>query len=470
MVYTAPDRDRAVFLTVADIATLRQSIAAFRTRPTVAGPPLDASTFDQLDASLGRSEGAAEGQRSIALTPAEQQQLELLMDQAAIHAALPLRIRRTCTACGSERIVNPALPKQRSGGSDKVGSIVSSVQLLSEGHPFLAGLNFLAGASGGADAPPVCERCEGVDFRDTPVTFCPACHEPRAEALLLTCPDCSHTFAPPADSSGPRDTADGIWTSVRSATDAFTLSRNAALLRAQSTNFENGFYPDQLTMLVESLGPDDDLICVCRCGLPTELRYVALLLTSDQLVWSRQTMLSSPTGGKLAWRDIAEIRELAGGPSPGGIEIVGLDGQVLRFANFKGSGLTFGNHQAVFTADGIREHARLLHARHRPVPAPNPVPLPPAPTWAPLVMATPPAPRPAPAPSPPPAPPVVSEPPTRPLATPAPFPPPPVPPAVPPPASTYSAPAVPQGWYADPWRAARLRWWDGTRWTWHIAA
>jgi hypothetical protein len=28
---------------------------------------------------------------------------------------------------------------------------------------------------------------------------------------------------------------------------------------------------------------------------------------------------------------------------------------------------------------------------------------------------------------------------------------------------------APAAWYADPWRQARWRWWDGTRWTGHVA-
>ncbi|HEV2061364.1 MAG TPA: PrsW family glutamic-type intramembrane protease, partial [Solirubrobacteraceae bacterium] len=32
-----------------------------------------------------------------------------------------------------------------------------------------------------------------------------------------------------------------------------------------------------------------------------------------------------------------------------------------------------------------------------------------------------------------------------------------------------SAPAAPAAWYADPYRQARLRWWDGWRWTEHVA-
>jgi Protein of unknown function (DUF2510) len=30
--------------------------------------------------------------------------------------------------------------------------------------------------------------------------------------------------------------------------------------------------------------------------------------------------------------------------------------------------------------------------------------------------------------------------------------------------------ATPPGWYDDPWRQARLRYWDGTAWTGHTAA
>jgi protease PrsW len=39
-----------------------------------------------------------------------------------------------------------------------------------------------------------------------------------------------------------------------------------------------------------------------------------------------------------------------------------------------------------------------------------------------------------------------------------------------PPAGRPSAPEVPAAWYPDPYRQARLRWWDGWRWTEHTAA
>jgi hypothetical protein len=38
------------------------------------------------------------------------------------------------------------------------------------------------------------------------------------------------------------------------------------------------------------------------------------------------------------------------------------------------------------------------------------------------------------------------------------------------PSASVPAPAAtPPGWYDDPWRQARLRFWDGTAWTGHTA-
>ena len=31
--------------------------------------------------------------------------------------------------------------------------------------------------------------------------------------------------------------------------------------------------------------------------------------------------------------------------------------------------------------------------------------------------------------------------------------------------SARSRPGTPAGWYADPWKTAKLRYWDGTKWT-----
>lgn len=35
--------------------------------------------------------------------------------------------------------------------------------------------------------------------------------------------------------------------------------------------------------------------------------------------------------------------------------------------------------------------------------------------------------------------------------------------------AVVSYPPQPPGWYADPWGAAALRWWDGTGWGWQTA-
>lgn len=37
-------------------------------------------------------------------------------------------------------------------------------------------------------------------------------------------------------------------------------------------------------------------------------------------------------------------------------------------------------------------------------------------------------------------------------------------------AQAAAAQPPPAGWYADPYGAAALRWWDGTRWTEHLQA
>lgn len=41
----------------------------------------------------------------------------------------------------------------------------------------------------------ICPRCRGLESVDSPVTFCPQCKAQRAEAVLLSCPDCNHDFS-----------------------------------------------------------------------------------------------------------------------------------------------------------------------------------------------------------------------------------------------------------------------------------
>ncbi len=395
-------KDRAVFLTSADLTTLRDTLEVILKRPTVAGGPLDLTGLERFARAV---ELAEEDRAPIVLSGPEETGLEILKEQAAIRSNLPMRIRRTCRECGYEQITNPnrqvrAAPSSTGPDTD---AVATSLSLLTDGHPFLATLNLFSGSSTDSDPgpgqQPACGRCDGESFRSDTVTICPGCRAFRDESVLLTCPECEFDFS-------SRRVNEEFWVSPEKARTDGALARNVALLQEKSSLFENNLRPTQLQALLAALRPDEELLGMCRCGLPNQVgRYVALLFTTKQLVWTRQSPMSNLTSGTVLWPDVLAVYPFAA-PSDKGIQIDSKTSQPLVFTNFRGIGLTLGAEPVNFTLDGIHALVTKLWQPHRPAMAPQP-PVP------------------------------------GPVAPPGPGP----------------------AWYPDPWRAARLRWWNGTQWT-----
>lgn len=408
VVLLSADQGRAVFLTGADLTMLEETLDVILNRPTVAGEPPDLDGLERLARAV---ELAREDNAPTVLSAIEESGLELIKNQAAIRANLPMRIRRTCRECGHEQIVNPARqartapqPQPQAGGSNAgVDTVATSMSLLSEGHPFLATLNlFSGGSAAGTSEPqqPVCGRCDGEDFGSDVVTICPGCRAFRDESILLACPECAFDFL-------SRRADDEFWVPPSQAAADAALAANVALLKETAAGFENNLWSGQLQALVATLRPDEQLFGMCRCGLPNQVgRYVALLLTSRQLAWARESPMSNATSGTVLWPDVLAIHPFpgTGAPNERGIHLEIRNSPPLVFNNFRGRGIRFGAEQTVFTADSVHAMVHQLWQPHQPA-----------------VVAT-------------------------------------------------AAPAAPQpagspGWYPDPWRMARTRWWNGDQWT-----
>lgn len=419
VVLLSTTQERAVFLTGTDLTTLQETLAAIVDRPTVAGGPLDLAGLERLARAVDLAE---EDSAPTGLSAAEEAGLELLKNQAAIRSGLPLRIRRTCKECGHEHLVNPARQAQpapaATGPNSGLDTFATSVNLLSEGHPFLATLALFSGsgtdgAAAAGSAGPVCGRCDGDKFGSHVVTICPGCRAIRDESVLLTCPECEFDFL-------SRRTDDEFWVPPEKAIADAALARNVALLKEKAAGFENNLWPEQLQALLAALRPDERLFGMCRCGLPNQVgRYVALLLTSQQLVWTRQSPVASATGGNVPWSDVLAVH-----PYPGdgaaynrGVQLETRTGPPLVLTNFRGIGVAFTSEPISFTVDAMHTIMNELWLPHRP-PVQAPAAVPPGPSAP--ASAAPQAIR---------------------VLTPGP------------------------GWHPDPWQMARLRWWDGTQWT-----
>jgi len=424
--------DRALFLRVEEVAAYRELATLVLRRPTVAGPALDVDALEHLAESLT-------GGEDIRLSEAEADCLDLLRNQAVIWAALPMRIRPTCVACGlaSEKLVNPARPTKAASKSGEVAeTIIESVGMVAT-NPVLAVIRFVGGmgqirADVQADLP-VCVRCDGIEFDSPAVTFCPHCRAMREESVLITCPDCRHDFPLRRDSRA-------LWTEVGPAVAAGRLAYAAERLTIAGAQLENALYSGQKEYLVAALTAEDELLGLVRCGRPADtMRGVALLLTTGGLVWAHELMTSKTVGGAVRWSQVTAVL-LSGPVGQQTLALLVREEPPLVFNRFKGTGVNLGERGCDFTAPGL----------HRLVCELTGLP------WEPPVLPISPAPPPAPLPPPPPPPP----------------PPLPPPPSPPPPPVARPVPPIPAqrppGWYPDPWRQARARWWDGRRWTDHL--
>jgi len=477
-----------VFLTGGDLEILRSMLDVLQARPTVAGPPLDVESVRRLARAVDFDGDAPSS--PIVLSEGEQRCLELMRDQAVIRDKLPTRVRQTCKACGDERIINPArlaraADEAKANASGK--ALLASAQLLGEGHPVLATLNLLTGlGSGGGpeEKPPICPRCEGDEYDHTPITFCPGCRAVRDESVLLRCPECEFEFL-------ARRGDEPLWISTPDAVAQYDRARNQAALRRRAKDFENGLWPNQLQALVDAVDAGDRPLVMCRCGRPGEVgRYLALLLTTDHMVWAWESPLSGAKSGKLHWRDVRTIVEL-GTPANAqhrGFRLECTEGDPMAMVNFRGVGVGFDDPPAGSSVEDLLTLMASLHRQHGGsglvVPATPVLSVSPALTVSPAPPVSPaPAPTAPPPAAPPPAlpaaevPAVVASgpPPPAPARGVASVPPPPTPAPVPAPRPTPAPPSGPAddlpapGWYADPWRAARLRWWNGTQWTGHTS-
>ena len=453
------DSERAAFVAFAEIDAYDSLAQAFGRVPTVAGPPLDLATLEDLRNVLVVARGMVpQPPGGHPLTPEQASYLDLLSIQSALRARLPLRLHRTCTACGTKKIINPARPKATT--AEKAGDVANAIVGLANlaQDPLGGFLDIMGGMGSKQSAGAVlCEHCEGFEFELPAITFCPSCKALRTESVLVTCPDCRTDFAV-ADAQ-PR------WVPLADAQDAARLTDLRRRVGAACGRLTNGVYPEQQRALLATLVPADEPRCLFRSSRPGDsTRSTVLMATSRQLVFVRETMAGKAISDRINWTDVIAVRHYAV-PKTGRDTTIQLDtvaGTPLLFSRI-------GEPSQNLAADGIldsstvaRELATLAGVTLQGAELP-PVPMQPqaaqvsaAPAvvggWAPV----PPTPSMPQAPS---VPHMSSLPPT-----------PPAPGAGLAAVSVAAPPSEQPGWYPDPWRQARIRWWDGTTWTGHVSA
>ncbi len=443
--------DRATYLSRSQIAAYRDLAGAFQANPTVAGPPLDRDALGELTAVLAAALDASSTAEQ-PLSAAQARQLDLIHTQNALRGRLPLRIHRTCTACGTKKIINPARPNPPSGErSEGVASALVGLASMAD-DPVGGFLELMKGVSAVRTTAPrdvaICDYCEGFDFDLPAVTFCPQCKALRTESVLLTCPDCHADFAGADD--------EPLWTTLAAATASAGRTDVVSSVTAAAAKLGTAPYPEQLKALIRELTAQDRPHCLFRSSRPGDsTRSTVALATAQQLIFVKETMAGKPVADHVRWTDVLAVRQFL--PARTGkdatIQLDRASAAPVVFSriaevgvNIEGDGPL--DPLAVGHVLSRLAGVTLLSAPENPAP-----PATSAPTPAPAVASSSPT-----------APVVASPSPAAPVSARA-----TAPTLDQPPAALTSPPPPPPGgqpnWYPDPWGQARLRWWDGQAWT-----
>lgn len=122
---------------------------------------------------------------------------------------------------------------------------------------------------------------------------------------------------------------------------------NRTLLAGRLNELESGIYAAQREAVLAAVTDAEELIGLCRAGFATDVtRPVILLLTSERLVWVRETMFSAVVSGSVPWSDVVGVTPR----SPEGFVLQMRSGEVLSVQSFSGQGVTLGTERVGFAA------------------------------------------------------------------------------------------------------------------------
>lgn len=365
--FTRADTGQALFLDTAAVAAVREAAQEILATPTSAGEPPDPAALQQL---VGLLDGAKDG---LAVPPEIGSWIGIIREREEIRRSLReqgrLRVRYRCRVCDLTLLVDPEREARKAAATDAAtrsrqgGGVARTAAALDDDDPgqavFLAVVQALQEGLKEQEAKQhgmtrVCTACDSTDFETVGLTaFCPDCRAPRAENLLLTCPDCGYDFR----SLAPVNLG---W---QSATEA-RRERDVARLGAAAAAFEKGLRDTQRDALAATLTGEEELVAMCRCARPGEFgRYVALLFTSAHLAWVRENWVSETTSGQVRWADVTAV-ENPGAESKAefesGLKLTTANGDPEVFDDFRGKGVRFTDLDVTFDGEGVRRLARLL--------------------------------------------------------------------------------------------------------------
>jgi hypothetical protein len=143
-----------------------------------------------------------------------------------------------------------------------------------------------------------------------------------------------------------------------------SAGQNRELFDRNIDTLEGSLYKRQKAALRAAIEGTELLLGMFRCAFPNDIaRHVAVILTSERLLWAREHMFSDATVDSVHWRDVASVEA----EDPNGIDIQLRDDSSLTLVNLQGAGVRLEDQGIEFTQDGL-----LAFIRARIADAPPP--------------------------------------------------------------------------------------------------
>jgi TIR domain len=134
--------------------------------------------------------------------------------------------------------------------------------------------------------------------------------------------------------------------------------KNLIELRKAAGRFENGMYDGQKKALERMVTGKEQLLALCRCGFPEDaFRYVALLITSDQLMWCRQ-VFAAVRKGSVRWDEVTNVRA-----AKDGFSVTTRDRSTLEFISLTKTGIWIGSERRRFGPEPVKQLVQELVTR-----------------------------------------------------------------------------------------------------------
>jgi hypothetical protein len=336
IVYLTPDGNDGIFADSAECRLLAAVIDEVIAEPSMAGPTLDVTVLQELRRLLSEVKvPAIEDPSPVVLSQELAIYLELVIEQIIIQRALPVKFQFTCHVCGTnwrddpDRLAQLEAGQKNARWSQIIADLVSVASLMEGGHKVLASIRAYGALSRSQPSSGIrCPECKTKPSCRY-VTYCPRCHDLRAETVLLECPNCTYDFR-----SIPTER---LWATADEALGQFKISYKQIAISEAVGRLHKYARPGQVNNLISDISPHEQLLGICRCAVVGgRSRDTIILFTSEKIVWTIQGLAGSERHAVPR----NQVREIDDQANKLGVACIRLaNGGVISFSNFIGTGI-----------------------------------------------------------------------------------------------------------------------------------